>query len=197
MPLVHVFDLGNVLLFVHEDLFFQRLRPRCRCGDRLEEKFNACYEEARVDRGGDFPAFYEAVVREIGLDMSLDEFRLTWNDIFTPNPPMLDLVRETSRPRILLSNTNEPHVTWIRERYPDIFPLFDHCVFSNEVRCRKPDARIYEHVQSVTGEAPEGHVFIDDVAEFVEGARAVGWQGIQFRDVEDVRQRLRALSGQA
>lgn len=197
MALIRVFDLGNVLLFVKEALFFERVRPRCRPGCRLEETFREYYDRARIDRGGDFDALHEELVRELELSMDCDELREAWNDIFAPNPPMLEVVRESPRPRYLLSNTNAPHVQWIRERYPDIFTLFDGCVLSNEVRVRKPEAAIYRHVESLSGEPAERHVFIDDVPEFVAGARAVGWQAIHFQGAEDCLKRLAALDGGA
>jgi len=191
MALIHVFDLGNVLLFVNERLFFEKVRPRCRRDIDLEAVFSDRYERARVDRGGDFTRFYEEIAPTIDLQMELDEFRETWNDIFDPNPPMLDVVRQTPRPRYLLSNTNEPHVKWISERYADILSLFDGCVLSNEVGVRKPDAGIYRHVESLSGQPSERHVFVDDVPAFVEGARAVGWRAILFQGVEDYLNRVR------
>ena len=197
MALIRVFDLGNVLLFVKEALFFERVRPRCRHGCRLEETFREYYDRARIDRGGDFEALHEELVRDLELSMDCDELREAWNDIFAPNPPMLEVVRESPRPRYLLSNTNAPHVQWIRERYPDIFTLFDGCVLSNEVRVRKPEAAIYRHVESLSGEPAERHVFIDDVPEFVAGARAVGWQAIHFQGEDDCLKRLAALDGGA
>ena len=196
MPLIRVFDLGNVLLFVNEALFFERVRPRCRPGCRLEETFPEYYDRARIDRDGDFEALHDELVRDLGLSMDCGELREAWNDIFTPNPPMLEVVRASPRPRYLLSNTNAPHVEWIRESYPDIFPLFDGCVLSNEVGVRKPDPAAYRHVESLSGEPAKRHVFIDDVPEFVAGAQAVGWQAIHFQGVEDCLKQLAELESQ-
>ena len=193
MPLIHVFDLGNVLLFVNGHVFFDRLRARCRPCANLEQRFNEHYERSRLDRGGDFTALHHEVVRDLDLDMDLAEFTHIWNDIFAPNPPMLEVVKRIPRPRYLLSNTNAPHVEWIRDRYPDIFPLFDHCVFSNEAGCRKPDPAIYRRIESLTGRPPQDHIFVDDIPDFVSGAQAVGWQAIQFVGVEDYLQRLATL----
>lgn len=193
MSLIHAFDLGNVLLFVDETLFFRRVQPHCRSDTELTGLFPEYYERFRVDRGDDFDALYEQLVRDVELDMTSAQFRLAWNDIFTPNPPMLDFVGRTPHPRVLLSNTNEPHVAWIRERYPDIFPLFDHCVLSNEVGMHKPDVEIYRHVESLTGQPPEQHLFIDDSPQHVAGARKAGWHAVQFRDFDDCRRQLAAL----
>jgi len=194
MPVVHVFDLGNVLLFVNGHLFFEKLRPRCRPGVDPELTFDHYYERSRIDRGGDFAALYHDLVRDLGLEMDLAEFTYAWNDIFAPNPPMLEVVRRAPRPRYLLSNTNAPHVEWIRAHYPKIFPLFDHCVFSNEVGARKPQEAIYRCVEALSGEPPERHLFIDDIPAFVAGARAVGWQAIQFTGVEDCVRELGVLN---
>jgi len=197
MPLIRVFDLGNVLLLFNEALFFERVRQRCRFGSRLEETFPEYHDRARLDRGGDFETLYEELVRDFGLNMTHEEFRDAWNDIFMPNPPMLQVVRESPRPRYLLSNTNAPHVQWIRERYPDVFPLFDGCVLSNEVGVRKPEPQIYRFVESLSKAPAHDHVFIDDVPEFVAGARAVGWRAIQFTGVDDCVKRLAALDDEA
>ena len=194
MPLIHVFDLGDVLLFVHLERFFGSLRERSRPGAPVVELFRQHFEQAAVDRGGDFDRLHPLLVSEAGLTMTLEEFRRAWNDMFTRNPPMLELVEQSPRPRILLSNTNEPHVTWIREQYPEVFPLFDECVLSHEVGMRKPEVAIYRRVEAITGRRPEEHVFVDDKLRNIEGARAAGWQGIEFREVEDCRRRLAALA---
>ena len=191
--LVHVFDLGNVLIFVHEEVFLEKLRAKSRPGGRAVELFWEHFDGSRADRGGDFNSIHPVLVREADLKMTLEEFRLAWNDMFTPNPPMIELVSEVRGPRVLLSNTNEPHVAWFHEEYPHILALFDHCVFSNEVGVRKPELGIYRHVESLTGHQPEDHVFVDDRQDNVEGAVAAGWHGIQFRGVEDCRERLGEL----
>ncbi len=45
---------------------------------------------------------------------------------------------------------------------------------------RKPDARIYEHVERVSGLAPGRIVFFDDLAENIAAARARGWNAHQI-----------------
>ncbi len=195
MPRVHVFDLGNVLVFVHEDRFFDRLRARCRRGAPVERVFWEHYERERVDRGGDFDSLHPPLVRELGLAMNREQLRLAWQDTFDLNPPMVELVRGLPQPRFMLSNTNEPHVAWIGERWPEVFAPFDHCVFSHQVGMRKPELAIFRHVESLSGEPAGRHVFVDDLPHHVAGAEAAGWRALQFRGVEDCRRRLAALAG--
>ena len=106
--------------------------------------------------------------------MDFATFRLAYDDIFTANPPMVEFVRTLPRPWVLLSNTCETHVAWIRDRFPDVFPLFDQCVLSNEVGLLKPDLAIYRHVEGLTGRAPEAHLFFDDRADNVQAAQEAG-----------------------
>jgi len=194
MPLVHVFDLGNVLVAFDERLVYQRLRQRCRPGARVEAVFDAHLEAAGVDIGGDFDRLHPLLVRDLGLSMTLEELRLAWNDIFSPMPEMLEVVRESPRPRYLLSTTNAPHVVWLRQHFSYVFALFDHCFLTCEIGLRKPDPALFRHVESVTGHPPERHLLIDDMPQNVAGARAAGWQAIRFVGVEDCRQRLAALA---
>jgi len=191
--IVPVFDLGNVLVFVDDELFFHRLEERCHAELDARSLFGHYYEELRVDRGGDFDALHPILHAEVGLTMTPAELRLAWNDIFTVNPPMLEVVRSCPRPRLMLSNTNQPHIEWLRERTPEVFALFDRCVFSYQVAARKPEAAIYRHVESLTDMPAERHVLIDDIAGNIEGARAAGWRGIHFHGVEDCRRHLSAL----
>ena len=58
---------------------------------------------------------------------------------------------------------------------------FDLLVISAEVGFMKPDARIYRLALEKSASLAEESVFIDDLPANVEGARAVGMAGIQFK----------------
>ncbi len=191
--MVCVFDLGNVLVFHYQERFFSTLAAACRDGAPAKDLFSAAFRREDVGRGGDLGRVYTELVEAAGLRLSREEFRVAFCDIFEANPPMVEFVARLSRPRVLLSNTNEAHVTWIAQRFPDVFPLFDRLVFSNEVRLAKPEPAIYRHVEGLTKAPPEHLVFIDDVEDYVEGARARGWQGVVFAGVGDCRRQLAAL----
>ena len=190
MSPIHVFDLGNVLIRFDGAAFLRRLTAACREGAPVTETVNRDVDALRIETGGDFEALHPLLVRDLGLTMAPDEFRLAWNDIFEPIPGMREVVEETPRPRYMLSTTNEPHAAWLRQRFPQVFALFDYCFLSNEVGLKKPDLALFRHVESVTGEASERHLFIDDLPKNVAGARAAGWQAFQFLGVEDCRRQL-------
>jgi putative hydrolase of the HAD superfamily len=190
VPLIHVFDLGNVLVRFDGKVFLRKMTAACRDGAPVAETVNRHVEALGIEIGGDFGALHPLLVRDLGLTMAPAEFRLAWNDIFEPIPGMQEVAAETPRPRCMLSTTNEPHAAWLRQRFPQLFALFDYCFLSNEVGLKKPDIALFRHVESVTGASPERHLFIDDLPHNVAGARAAGWQAFQFRGVEDCRRQL-------
>ena len=168
--MIGVFDLGNVLVFHFQARFFARVSAACRPEAPVVDLLREALRREQVGRGGDFEKIYPVLRDQADLRLSREEFLEAWNDIFEPNPPMVDYVRRLPHPRVLLSNTNEPHVTWIQAHFPDVFPLFDLHVLSNEVGLEKPEAAIYHYVEEKTGAAPESLIFVDDVETNVEAA---------------------------
>jgi epoxide hydrolase-like predicted phosphatase len=70
---------------------------------------------------------------------------------------------------------------------------FDAIVLSGDVGVMKPEARIYLIALQRLGVKPSQAVFVDDFLQNIEGARAVGMQGIHFRNPEQVRTDLDVL----
>jgi putative hydrolase of the HAD superfamily len=84
-----------------------------------------------------------------------------------------------------------------REREQAAYGFEDLCdtiVYSHEVRCIKPDPRIYEIALERLDVARDRTVFLDDVPANVDGALAVGIEAILFVDtgqaIRDLRTRL-------
>ncbi|MEI7470354.1 MAG: HAD family phosphatase, partial [Chloroflexota bacterium] len=59
---------------------------------------------------------------------------------------------------------------------------FDHIVISAEVGVRKPHARIYEMALEGLDVIAKEAVFVDDLTENIDGARAAGLHGVHFTD---------------
>jgi len=70
---------------------------------------------------------------------------------------------------------------------------FDTLVISAEVKLAKPDARIYRLALERLGVAPAEGVFIDDMNDNVEAARALGMHAFPFTRSRDVREEIRRL----
>lgn len=177
MPVLRafIFDIGNVLLRFDFQLALKKLArdadPAAEAIMQLIEPVKVAYEDGRMQRG-DFQAQVRAIVRYTGSD---GDFISAWEDIFTENQPMMELVERLHghHPLYLLSNTSDIHVEFIFRRYP-VFRCFTDGVYSYQARASKPNREIYDLAVQQFGVTPAETLFIDDLLPNVETARAVG-----------------------
>lgn len=92
-----------------------------------------------------------------------------------------------------LTNWSSETFHFAFERFPVLQGLLEDTVVSGVERLHKPDAAIYELAQARFGLDPGRTLFLDDTAGNVEGARAVGWHALRFRDAAQVRADLEHL----
>lgn len=93
----------------------------------------------------------------------------------------LSLTERTGVQVGIISNTNEAHAIWLHASLPEL-KRFANVILSNEVGLIKPDARIYQHALNALQVDPADTLFIDDLAENIEGAKAMGMAGIVHTD---------------
>ena len=108
--------------------------------------------------------------------------------------PMLDYVKELRKTHktALLSNVGSGVIDKLftaEERKE----LFDVVVLSSEVGMIKPEAGIYEYTLQQLGVAPEESVMIDDLSGNIDGAQAVGMNGVVFQSIDQLQRELREL----
>ena len=115
--------------------------------------------------------------------MDLPAFRKTWSSVFLPDLIVSEdllLALKRKYPLLLVSNTNEAHVEFIRSNYR-VLDIFDHHVLSYEVGSLKPDRKIFQHAISLSGYPPEALFFTDDREENILMARQLGMTAHQFK----------------
>ena len=61
---------------------------------------------------------------------------------------------------------------------------------SYEVHAVKPEPEIYKAVEAYTQLPPEQHLFIDDIAEYAEAAKKLGWDAIQYINFKKLSEEL-------
>jgi len=111
-----------------------------------------------------------------------NQFKNSWNAILIDFPEyryqfLKKLAAEKNYKLILLSNTNEIHIDWVKENVPffeDFKACFDAFYLSHEINFRKPDAEIYEYVLEQHDLKPKECLFIDDTTENTETAKNLG-----------------------
>lgn len=93
----------------------------------------------------------------------------------------------------LLSNFPQGFYQNSEEYYFDFMPYIDGKIISSHVKYIKPDAEIYNKLLETYGLKAEECVFFDDRADNVEGAKAVGINGIHFTGYEAAKEQFEAL----
>ena len=188
-------DLGKVVLWFDNAVFLRKLAERA--GRPFDEVRAVVHGDLdllrRFDGGAVTPAaFRTAVLERIGADVPYDEFFAMYNDIFTPNPAVLEVLaraKAAGTKMLLLSNTDPERFGFVRRRFPEV-GLFDAFVLSYELKLLKPDPAIYRAAAGAAGCAPAECVFIDDMDENVAGAAATGLAAILYRPETDLAAEL-------
>ena len=185
-----IFDLGNVILNFDHMVAVKRACADSGCTP--EQAYTAVFAsglEKAYDEGCvTSQEFHRQVARRLNWDVSFERFREIWCDIFEVNEPVAALLHEVKgrHRRLLLSNTNEMHFAYCMERFP-VLQLLDELVLSYELGFRKPDPRIFREAVRRSGLPAGDCVYVDDVADFVEVARAEGMRAAQYTSAEQLR----------
>ena len=114
--------------------------------------------------------------------LSKDEIIHAWNYIIKDFPIhrlewLKTLVKNQQYKLILLSNTNELHIDYIKEHvsfYEEFKSCFDVFYLSHEIGYRKPNADIYEFVLKENNLKASECLFIDDTKENTDSAQELG-----------------------
>ncbi len=102
---------------------------------------------------------------------------------------LLHRLKARGVPVFILSNIGDGNFE-LAERSFDFIAAADLAFVSGRLNLMKPDPAIYAAVESGSGVAPEGLLFVDDRAENIAAAEARGWQAHLFDGPERWAARL-------
>ncbi len=185
-----VFDLGNVLIPFDYSIAVKRLNTiEENLGETFLTFYKANYELHRSFERGNLSKeeFIIKMLNALQNKIDVETFCKIYSEIFTVNENVASLLPKLKQhyKLVLLSNTNAIHKKYGWEQY-EFIKYFDKLILSYEVNAVKPEEKIYKAVEAFTGLQPEEHVFIDDILEYVNGAKKLGWDGIQFLGYENL-----------
>lgn len=190
------FDLGKVLVNFDLDQMMRQVSEVAGVGvdqvtaalfdDRLHERFEL--GELTIDE------YHQGFCERIGRQPDLAKLHRAATEFFELNVDILRVISalgQTRFPLGILSNTCVTHWEYCRQRYPFLRECFQLPLASFDLGMLKPHKDIYDHAAKMTGVAPNEVFFIDDILENVEGAKAAGWDAVQFTGARQLADELR------
>jgi FMN phosphatase YigB (HAD superfamily) len=191
------FDLGNVLLFFDHHRAARQMAEVSGISEELAwQTVFAGDLELRYEAGQlDDRQFYEAFCREAKCSPDYDALTLAGSEIFQPNYAIVPLVGalQSAGCRLgILSNTSPAHWAYCTNgRYALLDRSFSVHALSFRIGACKPDPRIFAAAAELAGVAPKEVFFTDDIAANVAGAKAAGFDAVQFTTPLVLAQELR------
>lgn len=196
-----LFDLGNVLTDVDNMETCRNLAPFSHLSPEKiwDTIFESEYEQ--YDKGMiTSQEFYNAVKERISANpaLTMERFVDAWNNIFTPNPEIgqvLSRINPGIR-LVLISNTNDLHWQHL-SRDPIIRQFFgdqERVALSFQEHSRKPDPQFFRVGIEKCQCKPQEIFFIDDIAENVEAFKNLEGNAIVWNcQADSIEKLLRAL----
>lgn len=176
-----LFDFGDVFINLDKSAILKHLAQFgiTKLSPEQIEK-NKAYEVGKLS-SQDFISYYHTNLKTDNA--SAEAITKAWNSILLDFPlQRLEFLKKLKKKGefqlILLSNTNELHISWIKEHvnfYEEFKSYFDAFYLSHEINLRKPNANIYEFVLDQHQLKPEEVLFIDDTKENTDAAKSLGF----------------------
>ncbi len=185
-----VFDLGQVLVRFDYKYFVDKVNKiKPGIGEQFIELYKQNYHIHRDFEKGliSEKVFIDQMLEYLDHKIDGETFCRYWSDIFSPNVDVVALLPEIKKnyKLYLVSNTNSIHQKYGYQHY-EFLKIFDKLFLSHEVGFVKPEKEIYQAVEKFSGFPSNEHLFIDDILEYVEAAKSIGWDGIQFVGYDDL-----------
>ena len=174
-----LFDFGGVFLELDKQATQNHLKNYFPKGIPADiQTLHLEYEKGAISTD-DF--IHDHLKRVSGLNQS--GFIQIWNSMLGELPEhrieFLESLKNTGKYQILLlSNTNELHINWVKENitsFDRFKSCFDQFYLSYEIGYRKPNADIFEFVLKNSQIKPEETLFIDDTLEHIQTAKKLGF----------------------
>ncbi len=194
-----IFDLGGVLIdwnpeYLYREMFTEEVEMK----QFLEEVCHGAWNKEQ-DRGRPFAeaveertAAYPQYVAEI------QAYHHRWEEMLggaiEENVAVLEDLRKKSDISLYAITNWSAETFPIAQRDYSFLQYFEDTIVSGELKIVKPDARIYQTLLDRQPTiVPEQAIFIDDVAENIAGAEALGIKGIHLTPDTNLREELKKL----
>ena len=188
-----IFDLGGVIFNLCHANTIEAFSCLCELdSSQLMGKFfqSSLFDEYEMGRISS-SEFRDGIRSLLNVNCSDQEIDDAWNAMLLGIPQeRVELLKtlRTQKPIFLLSNTNEIHRIQIEsvfaqnygQEFENLSALFEQAYFSYLMSDRKPNPSIFQRIIDEHNLDPSRTLFIDDTADYIEGAKITGLQTIHL-----------------
>lgn len=192
-----IFDIGNVMVDFCFDEFIKKNGDPKEIRERIRRATLESGFWGELDKG--ILSYEEVLQKFIEKDPGLEsQIRAIFGDtagIVLKRDYAIPLVKRLRcNGYQVLALSNFPEKVYQENREPLAFlQEMNGYILSYQDHVIKPDARIYRLLQERYGFMPAECVFIDDLQENLDAAKAQGWNTILFTDYEQMLMKLAKL----
>ncbi|MGH6760473.1 MAG: HAD family hydrolase [Phyllobacterium sp.] len=197
-PVKHiVFDIGQVLIYYDPEVPFKTIIP-----DNEERRWffaNVCTHDWNIeqDRGRKWVDAEALLIEQYPeREQQIRAFRQNWHQMITHSiDDSVDIMRTLiagGHDVTMLTNFASDTLREAWQRFPFLTESRGVTI-SGDIGLLKPEKAIYDHHIAAFDLDPAATLFIDDSPKNVAGAKAAGWQSVQFIDPATLRSDLDAL----
>lgn len=199
-----IFDLGGVILnldILRTEKAFERLAGSTERHRELSQQLNEVHFFERFEIGDFTGEHFVETLQNLTPGVAQDAVLEAWSAMLLDLPgERLRLLAELGKSHriFLLSNTNELHLADFRKIVQaqhgdfDFDALFEQAWYSHLIGHRKPNAAVFEYVLDAAGLQAADTFFIDDNADNIRAASALGIQAHRHEPNSDLKASLRS-----
>lgn len=188
-----IFDLFGVLIAFDENSVYRRLAEYCRDSETAFLGMQGLVSTPDLITGRlTLTQIYQQLVTDHGLTLSYEAFHISWLTPYTTAMTgVASMLQELSGQYrlVLLSNVDGYYLKVVRELHREL----DHFavqLVSCELGVAKPSAEAFIAALQASDAKPSECYFVDDKAENVDAAKALGIRGHVFTTARVLREAL-------
>lgn len=185
-----IFDLGNVLIDVDFKKCFDFWGKELGlASEYLAKRFvtdKAYDQHERGEITGQEYALH--VQKQLGVNFSYETFIEGWNSILgEPIEASIEFTNQykDSLDFYCLTNSNEIHRPVWTKKYQEDLKHIKQIFCSSQMRARKPESRAFQIVLREASLNPKQVIFVDDLAQNIQGAKSCSIQGLLFSNPQE------------
>ena len=209
---VLLFDLGGVIINIDPKITIKNFKKKSNIEPNIFESLDYRYGEKEsiiknlfydFEKGKIDADLFRDKIREHGkINLKNDEFDNIWNMVILDfNIDLLKMILKLKSKfsLMILSNTNSIH----RKHFEKLLlnyhglsfdDIFDNKFYSFDMKCRKPEKKIYNMVVNKCGIKASNFIFFDDMKENIDAAKLVGMNGYLVSNISDLIYYLKTIN---